>query len=386
MSRKTTIETLGASGDGKVIGSADCYIPFTLPNEEILLGSDNELENIITPSPERITPPCEYFTKCGGCRLQHMNIAYYQNWKKQSLIKTLNQKSINISIEEPIFIPAHTRRRAEFAFKENTLFGFYGLKSHKILNINHCQILSPQLEELFSILKNFPWKGQGSMLVSLCYNGIDLFIKSSHRDINLEMREQFAELIHKSSITRITWNNELVLEKHPLHVSFEDKIISFPAGSFLQPSVEGEVTLQNLVKQEIPENAKVLDLFCGLGTFTVPLNATGFDSTKEAIKSLTKAGYQTHVRDLFKDPLTTKELAPYSHVVLDPPRAGAQEQIKSLSEAKTFEKIIYVSCNPATFTRDARILVDSGYSLQKLTPVDQFIYSPYLELVAVFMK
>ncbi|GHU02079.1 putative RNA methyltransferase [Alphaproteobacteria bacterium] len=326
---RVVIESLGAGGDGK---AGALFVPFALPGETVEIGADGRLLAVIDPSPDRREAPCPWFGRCGGCKLQHMTVESYRAWKLAALAKTLGQRRIAPPTEAPLWLAEGTRRRAEFAPGG----GFRALKSHEILPVSDCLLLAPELNG-----------GGREGLWTLCDDGL---------------AGEGAP---------------------PRHVAFGGHMVEVPPRAFLQATRQGEAALQALVAAAVPAGARAVDLFCGLGTFTLPLGAKGYDSDRAAVAALTDAGGNADVRDLFKEPLQPKELAPYAYAVLDPPRAGAFAQTKALA-ASGVEKIVYVSCNPATFGRDARVLLDSGFALETLAPVDQFVYSPHWELVGVF--
>ena len=304
---------------------------------------------------------CPFFGKCGGCKFDFTAPTYHQD--------KLSAWSDPHATSAPIWIPAGTRRRADFAFNGGN-FGFYEPHSKNILSISHCPNLTCDINAIIPHLTALPWSGTGSCLVTSCDNGIDICITSSVPYFS----PQFRNAAQKVPALRITWNNQIIKQSDTPKITFGDQTIEYPSGAFLQPSIHGADIMRELVLSHTHDCTRIADLFCGLGNFTFATNADGFDIV----------GTGT-TRNLFTHPLTVGMLNTYDCVIMDPPRAGAMAQCRELIKSNT-KKIIYISCNPATFARDQDILTTGGYKLTTLIPIDQFTGSHHWELFSVFEK
>ena len=304
---------------------------------------------------------CPFFGICGGCKYDFAS-ADYKSQKSNEI------KHINAS-DAPIWIPCGMRRRADFAFAPGK-FGFFATKSKDIIKIDACNALIPEINQILPYLTQLPWECSGACLVTLCDNGIDVAITSNVPYFSPEFRDA----VLKVPAIRITWNDKVIKQTQQPKISFGEHSIDYPSGAFLQPSVTGADTLRQMVFEHANGFSKIADLFCGLGNFTFALNAHGFDIVGVGAK-----------RDLFKKPLTIGMLNQYDCVVMDPPRAGALAQCQELVRSN-IKRIIYISCNPTTFLRDADVLTHGGYKTTKLVPVDQFPGSSHWEIFSVFDK
>lgn len=443
---KVIIEEIGALGDGIAkIDDKEIYVPYTIKGEEVSLNLDNgkiKSQSIIKKSPNRTAPVCPHFLFCGGCAMQHIKTEAYQNWKSETFKNTLKEYSDKIA--EPIFIDNKTRRRVSFGFRINennpnkSKLGFNAKSKGKLIDISVCYLLDSKLESLITTLRDLlplisppkenikkPNRGKnrrnkkpieqiGDIFVTHCENGFDLTIIAKW-DADMNIRQDLFEFVRNNpDIIRISWANkhydtpENIIEVEKPFIKVNEVNIELPPMSFLQPSIKGQEALINLVNNAIKENDEsdiknIADLFCGIGTFTFPVvtnlskNVTAIDVNASQVKSLQNSLHKNELskitsieRNLFALPLMAKELEKYEVVIFDPPRAGAINQVQEFANAsnKTAlpKLVIAVSCNPATFARDAKILIETGYELQKINMVDQFIYSHHSELVAVFTK
>ena len=304
---------------------------------------------------------CPLFSICGGCSYDFASPNYRAEKIKQI-------KGWNLSCE-PFWTPAGTRRRADFCFSGGA-FGFYERGTKNIISVEKCPNLVPEINAILPRVSALPWVGTGSALVTLCDNGIDLVINS---DVPYFTRE-FKESVAKLPFIRVTWNGNIVVQKSQPKISFDGHSVDYPPNAFLQPTAPSERAMREFVTQNIDDGARVADLFCGLGNFTFTTNADGFDVAGIGAK-----------RDLFKNPLNVKMLNTYDVVIMDPPRAGALAQTKIIAKSNV-KKVIYVSCNPDSLRRDAKILTDAGYKITKTTAFDQFVGSDHWELAVVFEK
>ncbi|MBR7159108.1 MAG: class I SAM-dependent RNA methyltransferase [Alphaproteobacteria bacterium] len=406
---KGKAESVKAQGDALIkSGGQDFFVPFVWENEEVEFSKTapqrGRLEKVLTPSEERIAPLCPYFTKCGGCKLQHVKYEAYLAFKAKTLADTLAQRGlVNIPLAPVIAIPPATRRRATFnsvSAGASHWFGFNAEKSKTVVSIKNCPVLLPELSSLIVRLKKLCTGITGDVAVTKANNGFDIMI-TADKYPGFAFLEALGDFSRQENVLRWTYRYkeealpEILLQTDVPKTDFAGIDVALPAGAFLQPSREGQEALTALVLAAVSGYDNILDLFCGLGCFTIPVamqnkNAKvyGYDVFVPAIFELNKAGVpnlKAEARNLYENPLTAAELDKFPAVILDPPRAGAMAAVERLAMAKT-EKVVYVSCNPATFARDAKTLLDGGYDLEKITPVDQFIFSAHLELVAVFSR
>lgn len=304
---------------------------------------------------------CPFFGRCGGCKFDFCAADY--RTKKVAELRGVRPT------DEPVWCTPGARRRADFAFAGG-VFGFFALGSKDIVSINNCLNLVPEINAVLPQIATLPWGGAGSCLVTACDNGIDIAINA---DVPYYSSE-FRAAVQKLPVLRVVWNGRVIMSHGEPFVSFGDKIVPYISGAFLQPTVFGADIMRKMVTDAAAGAKRVADLFCGLGNFTYALNADGFDILGVGVN-----------RDLFKKPLTLGMLNGYDCVVMDPPRAGADAQCKILAKSNV-ERVIYVSCNPATFMRDANTLTHGGYRMTRLIPIDQFIGSSHWEIFSIFTK
>ena len=304
---------------------------------------------------------CPFLSICGGCKYDFATPNY-----RIEKIKEL--KGWDLS-SEPFWTESGARRRADFCFSGGD-FGFYERGTKNIIHVENCPNLLPEINAILPKLAALPWGGTGSALVTVCDNGIDLVVNS---DVPYFTRE-FKETVSKLNLVRVVWNDTVVVQKSQPKISFDGVTVDYPPNAFLQPTTQSERAMREFVVGNVGAGARVADLFCGLGNFTFATNANGFDIVGVGVK-----------RDLFKNPLTVKMLNTYDVVIMDPPRAGALAQTKIIAESNV-KKVIYVSCNPNSLRRDAKILTDAGYKITTTVAFDQFVGSDHWEVVVVFEK
>ncbi|MES2214827.1 MAG: hypothetical protein V4485_02250 [Pseudomonadota bacterium] len=413
---KCVIERLNANGLGvskTVLGVLE--LPYTVPGELVEFerhsyrGQTNAITlGVLEKSQSRVKPPCKYFGSCGGCMLQHLNEETYRDFKHQIISKALKSGGIETKLNPVIFLPSGTRRRANLKCvkKDGQIFlGFCRFRSHQIINIDTCIALTPKLSRLIEPLKEamkvvLRDKQKVQLFLNEVSNGIDIVVESEEDIISKIISEKhisyLTEFAIRHDLVRLKFLSkdkveEVYLKETP-YITFGGVNVETDAECFLQSSFDADRTLQNLVLKYIPNNseAHIVDLFCGRGTYTLPLShnflVDGFESDKDAVSALKAASnLDIKLRDLYANPLSAKELSKYKYAVINPPRLGAEKQIKQLASSD-MEKIVYVSCSPETFIRDAKILCKSGYKLEEITPVDQFYWNSHLELVALFDK
>src|SRR6476661_1018942 len=409
MELEVRIERLGAQGDGLAQGpDGPLFVPFTLPGELVKVAAEPgepraEALAILEPSPERVAPVCQYFGTCGGCALQHIEARAYLAWKREQVIAALASRGLEVPVGEVRAVPLASRRRAAFTLgrtARGVAFGYRAARSHAIVDIAACPVLNssiigrlPKLKSLLAPLLG--GKREARVTVTEADQGLDVAVEGIRPSAGL-----FAKLAATDArigAARITIDGESVILAGEPSVTLSGAQVRLPPGAFLQASRESDAVLAGLVKSGVGRAKRVADLFAGIGTFTFALAGSAevdaFEQDEAAIAALTGAArttpklkpVRTFSRDLFRAPLSARELARYDAVVLDPPRAGARAQAEALAASKV-PKVVMVSCNPGTCARDLRILVDGGYRITRVVPVDQFLFSPHIELVAELEK
>lgn len=408
--RKVTIDSLGHKGDGSAtVDGKPYYFPGVLPGEEVSIVPNNsvgwQLSEIVSKSERRQTPTCVHFGICGGCSMQHMKQSDYIDWKRNGLLETLAQRGFDdIAVGPMTATQPNSRRRVVLSarVKQNkSVLGFKRYRSNDIEPITECPIALPEIERLLPHIKSLINVAGGASLearitVNVTSTGSDVLVEPEKlRDLDVKSTARLAKGAASAKLARLSWGDDTIYQKRPPVVSFDGFDVAVPPGAFLQATEE----VQNFLIESVVSNAqgakKILDLFCGIGTFSLPLSKVGSvvaaDSLGPQVDALNdarnKAGIGDKViaqrRDLFRRPFQESELKKFDTVVMDPPRTGALDQSDQLARS-TVKKIIYISCNPATFARDARVLVNGGFKLGHISPIDQFLWSPHTELCAVF--
>lgn len=421
-----TIEKIGRKSDGvsNTLDGRKIFVPGTVPGDVVNVKIRNkrkrddvfygDIKEIIKPGESRIEPPCSHYSKCGSCSLQHMEREAYQKWKISIVEEILGRA--NIAPEEmllPVFIPEGTRRRATFTvFKQNRSLriGYRRQRSHDITDIKECMVLSPAISDFVTntrphLLRILTDSRPANIFVQESEGVLDVLYSGpigKKHEPGLAEREAIAEMVHELSLARFSWREkersqpETIVSRVPFIKKSGPLFVELPAGAFLQPSETGEQTLSSAVMNALPDqpNLKMADLFAGCGTFSGRMldkgYVTAFENDELATGCLNVAGQQQSrfkviTRDLFKDPLEGKELDAFGAVVMDPPRAGAKHQVANIA-ASSLPLLVYVSCNPASFARDAAVLIEGGYHFTKLAIIDQFIFSAHVEIVGVFTR
>jgi 23S rRNA (uracil1939-C5)-methyltransferase len=404
MSETLEILRVGHAGDG--IAADGLFVPYTVPGDVVRVlreGARGRVQEIIAPGPTRSLPACAHFGRCGGCALQMMEERAYLAWKRDLVLNALAQRGFtDVPVEEIRVVPPGTRRRAMFKARTDSghvALGFYEAESRRLVDIRQCPVLVPALVRLIEPLKLQLAKilkpGETAELhATATDSGIDLSLKIK-RARSADLLMALAELASALNLARLNWNGETVAMAATPSMTVGNFTVALPPEPFLQPTKEGEAIVQGFVREEAGSARRIADLFSGCGTFALAL-AEGravhaVDSAEaqiEALSGAAKAGQATltaETRDLFRRPLLASELARFDAVVIDPPRPGAAAQAAALAQS-TVPKILYVSCNPASFARDARIMVDGGYRLNRIVPLDQFLWSPHVEIFACFER
>ncbi len=405
------IDHVGHRGDGVAfVDGKAVYVRFALPGETIEVADvpghpdRRRLLAIGTASGERIAPFCPYFGVCGGCAIQHWQAERYRAWKREVVVETLAQAGLACEVAPLIDAHGKGRRRVTLHARMGPhgalKVGFAAANTHDIVAVDGCPILDPALSGALDAARALagPLIPAGKPLdiqITATDNGLDVDIRGSGppRPATIAALSRIAEQQH---LARLTRHGELVLLRSPPSTRIGGATVILPPGSFLQATAAGEETLAALVIDHCGRAKHIADLFCGVGPFALRLAArariSAFDSDAAAVTALQKAStasglkpVKAETRDLFRRPLMPEELRDFDAVIFDPPRQGAQAQAEKLAASKV-PVIVAVSCNVATFARDARILVDGGYRLDTVTPVDQFRHTPHVELVAQFSR
>ena len=409
MADEVEIESLGARGDGVAEGGG-LYVPYTLPGERVRVvrhadrgGGRGRAEAVLTPSPERVEPLCPHFGTCGGCALQHASDRFTARWKRDLIAVALGARGIaKAAIRPTITSPPESRRRITVAARrtrKGVLIGFHAPAATGIVPIDTCTVAEPaliaalpKLEELAGLAASR--KGEVRLTLTLTNGGIDVAVTEA-KAMDGPALALLAGVAARAGIARLGWNGEEVATMRTPEVTMGRARVVPPPGGFVQPTREGEAALVDAVGEAVGGAGRIADLFCGSGTFTLPLaeqaEIHAVEGEAAALAALDAAWRATpglkrvrcERRDLVHRPLLPAEFKGVEAVVVDPPRAGARAQAEQLARAKV-PRLAMVSCNPATFARDARILIDGGYRLDWVQPVDQFRWSPHVELVAAF--
>ncbi len=412
MVERLVIDHVGHRGDGVAFADGQSlYVPYTLGGETVEVApvpghhpDRRHLLQVERASPERVTPFCPHFGTCGGCAIQHWDTERYRAWKRDIVIETLAQAKLACDVYPLIDAHGLGRRRitlhARIGTHDVLKVGFAAANSHDIVPVDRCPILDPGLsgaldagwavaEPLISIGKPL------DIQITATDGGLDIDVRGSG-PLPAPTIATLSRVAEQHRLARLTRHGELVLMRTPPTITIGTAQVTLPPSSFLQATVAGEETLAALVAEHCGRAKHIADLFCGVGPFALRLAAkariAAFDNDEGAVTALQKAATSTsglkpvkaQARDLFRRPLMPQELRDYEAIVFDPPRQGAQAQVLQLAASKV-PVVVAVSCNVATFARDARILIDGGYRLEGVTPVDQFRHTPHVELVARFV-
>jgi 23S rRNA (uracil1939-C5)-methyltransferase len=421
-----TIATIGARGDGIAHdGGGPVYIPFTVPGDRVRAriedargtGRAAVVAETITPGPGRATPPCRHFGTCGGCALQHLDPALYAETKTEFVRAALAHHGlVDAPLRPLILLPPGTRRRVRLSLarparkEAATIVGFSQRASHDLVAIDECAVLAPKLFALVAPLRVLaggllaPGES-GHATLQLADSGADALLDLP-RAPDLAALETLAAFAEAQDVARLLWRTPqagksggepmLVAQRRPVRIVIAGTAIDLPPDAFLQATPEAEAALTEAVREAVGPAVRIADLFAGIGTFAFALAGVsrvdaveGWAPAAEAINRAARRGgiagrVTAQARDLQRRPLEPDELAPYDAIVLDPPRIGAKAQAAALARSGV-PRIAAVSCNPASFARDARILIAGGYRLAAIQPIDQFVWSPHVELVAAFV-
>ncbi len=405
---KVTIDRLGHLGDGIAQGPLGAiFVPGMLPGEEVegdLQGDQLADFRIVTPSVNRVKPPCSHAKTCGGCMMQHASDAFVADWKLGIVKGALAGQGLEAEFRPIITSPPKSRRRATIAArrtKTGTLMGFHARASDMVVEVPNCQLLHPDLIATFPGLQALVKLGgsrtaEVSLTVTRSLSGADVMVVGG-KPLDGQLQLELARVTETYGFARLTWNGDTVALRTAPMQRFGRALVSPPPGAFLQATVEGEQALLRTVALAIGSAKKIVDLFAGVGTFALPLaeraEVHAVEGEAAMMAALAKAANNTEglkrvtveTRDLFRRPLEDDEFKGVEAVVIDPPRAGAEAQMAVLARSKV-PVIASVSCNPISFARDAKVLIAGGYHLDWVQVVDQFRWSAHVELVAKFSR
>lgn len=386
------IVRIAARGDG--VSASGKHVAFAVPGDVIAA------DGTLVEGPGHQLPPCRHFPICGGCQLQHLTDAAYADYCTSRIAGALAQHRLEADIRPAHLSPPRSRRRASLKAQRaggRVLIGFNASQSHTIVDMLECHVLAPALFALVAPLRKLlatmlaPKRG-GEVQLTLTDQGIDVALKGVEVE-GLAAVEALTAFCERCKLARLTidegYGPEARYEPRPVTVTLSGVPVGLPSGGFLQATADGEAALTTAVREAVGAAQRPLDLFAGLGTFALALpgQVTAADATRDTILALKTAAplVRAEHRDLYRRPYDAQELAAFDAAVLDPPRSGAAEQIKQLA-ASTVARIAYASCNPATFARDAELLVAGGYRLDWVQPVGQFRWSTHVELASAFSR
>ncbi|HSR75886.1 MAG TPA: RNA methyltransferase [Xanthobacteraceae bacterium] len=410
MTERLSIVRLGHRGDGIADAAEPIYVPYTLPGETVEVEDwpghpdRRQLLRVEAASADRIATICPHFGVCGGCAVQHWAWDRYRAWKRNLVVSALETAGLATAVDDLIDAHGDGRRRAVFHARRGThailSVGFAAALAHHIVPIDRCPILAPALDGALAAAWAIAQALEATnkpldIAATATDNGLDIDVRGSGpltADIGLAL----APIAERHRLVRLTRHGELVAQRAAPTIRIGRASLHLPPGAFLQATVEGEAALARHVVAHLGAAKTAADLFCGIGPFALRIaefaRVIAVDSDEDAIAALAKGArtpglrpIEAKARDLFRRPLVAPELRGMDAVAFDPPRQGAQAQARELAKSAV-PLIVAVSCNAATFARDAKILVEGGYRLTNVTPIDQFRYSPHVEIVARFQR
>lgn len=406
---------LGAQGDGIVETPAGRFhVPFTAPGDRLRLavedGAVTAVERVADGGGRR-APVCTHFGTCGGCVAQHVRDDDYAAWKRNLVVQALTRRDLDVAVAAPVGMPPGARRRVRLgarAVRGGVILGFKQRRSHRLVEVRECPVAAAAIVAALPGLRAaladcLPRGSTAEVAITLAATGLDVAVEDVV-ETDLALSQRLAAFAAETDLARLAWAGEAVAQRRPVRIDCGGIAVDLPPGAFLQPTEAGEAALRDRVLSALGNATRIVDLHAGCGAFGLPLAAAGglplaaagktvraYEIDPAQVDAVTAAarraglGIAAETRDLERRPLAGPELDGLDGVVMDPPRAGAPAQSAALA-ASPVPVIAYVSCNPATFARDARVLVDGGYTLGDVTPVDQFLWSHHVELVGVFRR
>ncbi|VVB45778.1 putative enzyme [Beijerinckiaceae bacterium RH CH11] len=406
---RLSIERLGARGEG--IATHDggrIYVPYALAGETVtadVAGERGTLVGLVEASPDRIVPICPHFGTCGGCAVQELALPRYADWKRGLLVAALARAGVEADVAPLVDAHGAGRRRATFHARTEpdgtTRVGFMRARSHDIVAIEACPILDPRLAGALPAARAIaaslaPARKPLDIVATATQAGIDVDLRG-HGPLDERARGRLAEVVLAHDLARLANHGVIVIENRKPVITFGPARVALPSGAFLQATTAGEETLAAYVLDAVAGARRVADLFCGVGTFALRLGGaaevTAIDLDGPWLPALERAARETvglrrisiEARDLFKRPLAGDALDRHDAVVMDPPRAGAEAQAHALV-ASSITRVVSIACDVDSLARDAAILIAGGFEVGRIVPVDQFRYSPHLEIVATFSR
>ena len=401
-----SIDALDARGDGVSEGGA--AVPGALPGEQARVrttGRRSELIEVLNPSRERAESFCRWFGRCGGCAAQHMSDTLYREWKRGLVIEALKRAGLEAPVGPLIAAHGAGRRRATFHARfphgRPDEVGFMRARSHDIVAIDECPLFATGMAGAVATARSLAGdlRGLGKPLdigVTATLEGLDVDLRGAG-PIQLAETRKIALTAERLDLARVSNHGAVVIERRPPLVDFGGTLVAPPAGGFLQATEAGEERLGQVAEAAFDGATRIVDLFCGAGAFAFRLarrrEVLAVDADAAAIAALSRAAATAlglrkivaETRDLFRRPLRPDELSRFDGALFDPPRAGAEAQAREFA-ASALPLVVAVSCNAATFARDARLLVEGGFRLESVAPLDQFRFSPHVEIAAVFRR
>lgn len=396
MTTSEKIVRVAAKGDG--VSESGRHVPLAAPGDRVLA------DGTVKPGPHHVVPPCRHFGRCGGCQLQHLDEAALGGFVRDRVVNAAHSQGIMPElIGAPHLSPPRSRRRTTLHASGQggkPIIGFRESGSHRIVDLAECHVIRPELFALVAPLRRLLATQRGRWAVdvelTLADQGIDCGLKNFAME-GLEATEATLDFARNNRLARLTvdlgYGREAIWEPEPVTVTLGRVAVPLPAGAFLQATADGEGALVSAAAKWLEGSRAPADLFAGLGTFafSLPGQVVAFEAAGDAHRACRAAAarsnraVEAHHRDLFRNPLQPDELARFDGVVLDPPRAGAREQVARIAESEA-RRIVYISCNPASWAKDARALVDAGFRLAELRPVGQFRWSTHVELASLFVR
>lgn len=398
------VVAMGRRGEGIAHhGGRPVFVPGSLPGEIVRADGAGERLSLIAveeASPARAEPFCGHYGRCGGCQLQHWREEPYRQWKAGLVAEALAARGLSISLPECRDAHGLGRRRVSIHARRKgstVVAGFMEARSHTLLDIDACPVLEPALSPAFDVARGIAARlGDCDVAVTATLTGLDVSVRAERRIVETE-HAKLADLVTALHLARLTVNAEVIATAVPPRVMIGTADVVLPPGGFLQATQAGEEALAGLVLDHAGRAKMVADLFCGIGPFALRLaqraKVEAYDSDRAAIAALDSAARSASglkpitaaVRDLFREPLVPNEMKHLDAVVFDPPRAGAEAQVRQLARSRV-KTVVAVSCDASTFARDAELLVGGGYALKRVTAVDQFKWSSHVEVVALFTR
>jgi 23S rRNA (uracil1939-C5)-methyltransferase len=408
MNMRFTIDRLGAQGDGVAhTETGPVFVPFTLPGEVVTAAREKDratLMAVIEPSPRRVEAPCRHFGDCGGCAIQHLEAGAYNDWKRDKVVEALKRERMEPTVAATIACPPASRRRVVFSVRRTEagmLLGYNRAHSHTIVDVEECPIAMPEivaatdkLRALAALICNTPKPFH--ITVTQTASGLDVAAIDAGK-LAESARALASDFVIREGLARLSMDGEIIVEPRKPAILFGDVSVSPPPGGFLQAVAMAESAMADIVAQHLRKAKRIADLFAGSGAFALRLakqaEVHAVEGDGAALAALDRgfrfaAGLKRVTgerRDLFRRPVTFKELNAFDGLVFDPPRAGAEDQSKQIARSDT-PLVAAVSCNPVTLARDLKILIAGGYRLKSVTPIDQFLWSPHVEAVALLEK